>query len=85
MASEASIQKIFETHGVSAEDFSTTWSSFEVAQKLRVAQDLSRRYSITSVPAVVVNGKYRTGASEAGGYPKLMELIDELTVREAAR
>jgi len=85
MASEATIQKLFETHGVSADDFKSTWSSFEVAQKLRVAQDLSRRYSITSVPAVVVNGKYRTGAAEAGGYPALMELIDELIAREEVR
>jgi len=85
MASESSIQKIFETHGVSADDFQATWSSFEVAQKLRVAQDLARRYSITSVPAVVVNGKYRTGAGEAGGYPALMDLIDELIVREGVR
>ena len=85
MASEASIQAIFERHGVSAEDFSSTWNSFEVSQKLRVAQDLARRYSITSVPTIVVNGKYRTGAAEAGGYPPLMELIDELVAREAIR
>ncbi len=85
MASEAAIQDIFERHGVSAEDFTGTWGSFEVSQKLRVAQDLARRYSITSVPAVVVNGKYRTGASEAGGYPPLMELIDELIERESIR
>lgn len=85
LASEGAIQSIFETHGVSAEDFSSTWKSFEVAQKLRVAQDLARRYSIASVPAVVVNGKYRTGAAEAGGYPELMDLIDELIVRETVR
>ena len=85
MASESSIQAIFERHGVSAEDFSSTWNSFEVSQKLRVAQDLARRYSITSVPTIVVNGKYRTGAAEAGGYPPLMELIDELVAREAIR
>jgi len=85
MASEAAIQDLFERHGVSAEDFTSTWGSFEVSQKLRVAQDLARRYSITSVPAVVVNGKYRTGASEAGGYPALMELIDELVERESIR
>ena len=85
MASESAIQAIFERHGVSAEDFTSTWGSFEVSQKLRVAQDLARRYSITSVPAVVVNGKYRTGASEAGGYPPLMELIDELIERESIR
>ncbi len=85
MASEAAIMDLFERHGVSNEDFSSTWKSFEVAQKLRVAQDLARRYSISSVPAVVVNGKYRTGAGEAGGYPPLMELIDELIVRESLR
>ena len=85
MASESAIQSVFERHDVSAEDFSNTWNSFEVAQKLRVAQDLARRYSITSVPAIVVNGKYRTGAAEAGGYPKLMDLIDELIERESVR
>ncbi len=85
MASESSIQALFERHDVSAEDFSSTWNSFEVSQKLRVAQDLARRYSIASVPTIVVNGKYRTGAGEAGGYPKLMDLIDELIARESVR
>jgi len=56
-----------------------------VAQKLRVAQDLARRYAISGVPAIVVNGKYRTGAGEAGGYPKLLELINELVERETIR
>jgi thiol:disulfide interchange protein DsbA len=85
MASIDSIQKIFETHGVSADDFKNTWSSFEVSQKLRIADDLQRRYSITGVPAVVVNGKYRSGAAEAGGYPRLLELVDELIARESIR
>jgi len=85
LASEAAILALFEKHGVSSEDFANTWKSFEVAQKLRVAQDLARRYSIASVPAIVVNGKYMTGAAEAGGYPALMDLIDELIVRESVR
>ena len=86
MTSESAIQKLFERFAnVSEEDFQRTWNSFEVNQKLRVADDLQRRYSISSVPAIVVNGKYRTGANEAGSYPKLMELIDELTVREGLR
>ncbi len=85
MASVDAIQEIFAKHGVSADDFKTTWNSFEVAQKLRVADDLGRRYGITGVPAVVVNGKYRSGAAEAGGYPRLLELIDELVARESVR
>jgi len=85
LLSEESIASLFERHGVSQNDFDKTWNSFEVSQKLRVANDLARRYSIASVPAIVVNGKYRTGAAEAGGYPKMLEVIDELVAREAAR
>jgi thiol:disulfide interchange protein DsbA len=85
MASIDSIQEIFAKHGVSADDFTSTWNSFEVSQKLRVADDLQRRYNISGVPAVVVNGKYRSGAAEAGGYPRLLELVDELIVRETIR
>jgi len=85
LLSEESIARLFERYGVSQNDFAKTWNSFEVSQKLRVANDLARRYSITSVPAIVVNGKYRTGAAEAGGYPKMLEVIDELVAREAAR
>jgi len=79
------IQELFSKHGVSEDDFTKTWSSFEVSQKLRIADDLQRRYGITGVPAVVVNGKYRTGAGEAGGYPELLEIIDELIVKESTR
>lgn len=85
MASVDAIRELFQKHGVSAEDFDKTWGSFEVSQKVRVAQDLGRRYGVTGVPSIVVNGKYRTGAGEAGGYPRLLELIDELIVRESIR
>jgi thiol:disulfide interchange protein DsbA len=85
LSSEAAIQKLFERFGVSADDFSRTWNSFEVDQKLRVAADLARRYSVNATPTIVVNGKYRFGAQEAGSYPKVLEVIDELIVRESAR
>lgn len=85
LLNEQAIFKLFSRFGVSQEDFTKTWNSFEVSQKLRVAADLARRYSIASVPAIVVNGKYRTGGSDAGSYPKMIEVIDELIARESAR
>jgi len=85
LGSEAAIEKLFERFGVSAEEFTSTWNSFEVDQKLRIAQDLARRYSVSSTPTMVVNGKFRTGAAEAGSYPKLLEVIDELVARESTR
>jgi len=79
------IQKLFARFGVSEDDFNKTWSSFEVNTRMRLGGDLMRRYGISSVPTVVVNGKYRTSAAEAGGYDQLIELIDELTAREGLR
>ena len=85
LLSEDSIRRLFERFSVSPDDFDRTWRSFEVDQKLRIARDLARRYSIASVPTMVVNGKYRTGAAEAGGFPQLIEVIDELIARENLR
>jgi thiol:disulfide interchange protein DsbA len=85
LTSQTAIQRLFTRVGVSEDDFNRTWNSFEVDQALRVAADLARRYNVTSVPMIVVNGKYRTDAGQAGSYPKLIELIDELTVREGLR
>lgn len=84
LTSEAAIYEVFERFGVSEADFNEVWGSFEVAQKIRVAEDLARRYGVASVPMVIVNGKYRTSAAEAGSYPKLLEVIDELIAREQA-
>ena len=65
--------------------FWDTWKSFEVDSKLRKAQDLAIRYGISGVPAVVVNGKYRTGASEhVRGYPQVLEVVDERVARESS-
>ena len=85
MTSEGAIQDIFARAGVSEEDFNAAWGSFEVNQKLRVAQDLARRYAISGVPAITVNGKYRTGKAETGTYPVLLEVIDELVAKESVR
>ena len=85
LTSQMAIQRLFARAGVNADDFNRIWNSFEVNQALRVAADLARRYNIESVPMVIVNGKYRTDMGMAGSYPKLIELIDELTVREGLR
>lgn len=85
LLTDQAIQAHFERFGVDEETFTTAWNSFEVAQQMRKAADLTRRYGVASVPAVVVNGKFRTGGQQAGGYDELIEVIDELVVREGAR
>ena len=85
LTSVTAIQRVFARAGVDEETFDQTWNSFEVNQKMRRGADLERRYGVLSVPTIIVNGKYRTDASMAGGYAQLLELIDELTVREGLR
>lgn len=85
MTSQAAIQRVFARAGVNEDDFNRTWNSFEVNQAMRLAADLARRYNVSSVPVIIVNGKYRTDTAAAGGYPQLMEVIDELTAREGLR
>ncbi len=85
LLSETSMKRLFERFGVTEQDFDNAWNSFDVDRKLRLAQDLASRYSIDSVPAIVVNGKYKTGAGLAGGNSVMFEVIDELIARETIR
>jgi thiol:disulfide interchange protein DsbA len=85
LTSETAIMRLFARAGVSEDDFNRTWKSFEVDQALRRARDMALKYGVSSVPMIVVNGKYTTDAGSAGSYPNLIELIDELTVREGLR
>ena len=85
LLSERAMKQLFARFGASEEDFDGAWNSFDVDRRLRLAEDLSQRYSIQSVPTIVVNGKYRAGAPDAGGNDKLVEVIDELIARESIR
>jgi thiol:disulfide interchange protein DsbA len=76
------ISAFFQQHGVSKDEFTKAFSSFAVETKLQRADFLNRRYRIQSVPSVVVNGKYSTDVSMAGGEAQLFGLIDELAAHE---
>lgn len=77
------IAAFFRANGVSEDDFQKAFSSFAVENKLQRADFLNRRYRIESVPTVIVNGKYKTAVSEAGGEPQLFSLINELAAHES--
>ena len=71
-------------YGVSAEDARAALTSFAVEAQVRKADTMVRRYRLTGVPAVVVNGKYVTGADMAGGAEQMFDVINYLVAREAA-
>ena len=81
---EASLQAFFVDQGVSAEDFKKTFNSFAVAVKMNNSRQMTRRYKISGVPTIIVNGKYSTGARQAGSNQALFEVVDYLVEQERA-
>jgi protein dithiol oxidoreductase (disulfide-forming) len=76
------ISAFFQQHGVSKDEFTKAFSSFAVESKLQRADLMNRRYRINSVPTMIVNGKYSTDVSTAGGESQLFGLVEELAAHE---
>lgn len=73
-----------EEQGYSAQDVLDTYDSFAVNTKLNYAKTASRKYDVNGVPAVVVDGKYRTSVSQAGDFDTLFKVINFLVEKAAA-
>lgn len=58
-----------------------TFNSFGVDSMVAHATDMSRRYETDGVPTIVVDGKYRTKVSLAGGHNELIDLMNYLALR----
>jgi len=65
LATQKEIAAFFVIHGVKQEAFDQAWNSFVVQSRVKRAITLTRRSGIKGVPAMLVNGKYRTSATEA--------------------
>ena len=76
------ISAFLKQHGVNPDEFQKAFSSFSVESKLQRADFLNRRYRVQSVPMILINGKYSTDISSAGGEAGLFALMNELTAHE---
>ncbi len=83
MDTEAELMELFKQHGVSNKDFNRAFRSFAVEAKIRRSKDMSQRYGIKGVPAIIVNGKYRSSGHLAGGNANLFKVVDYLIEKEA--
>jgi protein dithiol oxidoreductase (disulfide-forming) len=82
--SEARIRDFFTRQGVDGADFDRGWNSFGVQSRLQRAEQLARRYRVTGVPMLVVNGKYAVDGRSAGGLRQMLDVAEELIVLEKA-
>ena len=71
--------------GIDGAAFREAMNSFATETRLRRALQLADAYRISGVPTVAVNGKYTTSASRAGGYPQMIEVIEQLVADEGGK
>ncbi len=64
--------------GVDKEQFKKAFNSFTVETKLRKNGKKERKYGVSGVPSVIVNGKYITSGSHAGSYSRMLKILDYL-------
>lgn len=53
-------------------------NSFYVNSKVEAARSITRAYETDGVPTIIIDGKYRTKVSLAGGHDELIDLINYL-------
>ena len=70
--------------GVDEKAFRDHYHSFPVDTKVRKVRTLERKYGHRGVPAIIINGKYRTSGSQAGSNARMIEVMDYLVAKELA-
>lgn len=83
LTSEDQLAKFFVAHGVDETEFRNTFNSFLVDAKLRQAKTMAPRYGITGVPAIIINGKYKTTGPLAGSHKNMIEVMNRLIEQES--
>jgi len=71
--------------GIDREAFAKTMKSMSVSSKVKKALLLSQNSGITGVPAMIVNGQFRTDAPLAGSMTDMLKTVDFLIQKELAQ
>ena len=79
---EEKIADFVAEQGVDRQKFVDAWKSFSVFTKVNRAAYLSKRYGITGVPALVVDGALRTDGGMAGGQKEMFQVVDYLVQQQ---
>lgn len=82
ISDENVVVAIAEGAGLDGAEFRKALNSFDVNMKVNRARNVTKNYGIDGVPAVVVNGKYRTSPAQTGSREGLVKVIDQLIARE---
>jgi len=82
LKNEDSVKRYFKQLGISEELYNNTKNSMAYKVTLHRARQVSEASQISSVPSFIINGRYRTSVSTAGGEEKVFQLIEMLSEKE---
>lgn len=86
-SSEPALMHFFAEHGITADVFEETFSSFTVNRKQKWANALSQAYRITAIPTLLIqgaDGAYLSSVRMAGSEENLIQIANYLIERERA-
>ncbi|MCB1670462.1 MAG: thiol:disulfide interchange protein DsbA/DsbL [Gammaproteobacteria bacterium] len=83
LQNERQIGALFTEHGVSEEDFSSTFNSFSVRTKVNQGDRRMQDYQVRSTPNMIVNGKYLISTGQAvTTQQEMLNVVEFLIDRE---
>ena len=68
------VEALFVANGVTSEDFNRAIKSFAVNTKVGQAKSLNKRYGLSGVPTIIVDGRYRVDSGSIGSFEKVIEI-----------
>jgi thiol:disulfide interchange protein DsbA len=74
--------RFFSELGIDPQDFAKTYNSFGIRASVQQAQARGRAFRATSVPTILVNGKYRIDGKMAGNNSNMLKIADFLIEKE---
>ena len=72
------------TQGVDKDKFLATFNSFAIKGQISKAKELAKKYEVSGVPTMIVDGKYRFDRGTAGGPEEALNVADQLIAKERA-
>lgn len=78
LMSEDDLMRFVAELGLDTDAFRQAYHSAEVEQQVQKAAELTEHYGIAGVPALIINGQYRTDLQLAGDQEAMIEVLQEL-------
>jgi thiol:disulfide interchange protein DsbA len=77
------IADVLAAEGVDKGSFMHHFQSADVTERVEESKEMTRRYRITGVPTLVIDGRYTVGIPRGNDFERMFEITDYLVERSA--